>query len=56
MKKWIRFLLCIILIITGCNSLNDENMKDYPISKLLILTFKGYDGLNEGFFMNIDDK
>ncbi|EOQ32076.1 hypothetical protein QCI44_16865 [Bacillus cereus group sp. RP37] len=40
MKKRLLFLLCIILIITGCNSSNNENRQEYHILKLSIATFK----------------
>ncbi|QWU45038.1 MULTISPECIES: hypothetical protein [Bacillus] len=56
MKKRILFLLCIFLIMTGCNSSNDKNVKKQNISKISISTFKGYGGLNENYFMCIEDK
>ncbi|EOP56556.1 hypothetical protein IKQ_01773 [Bacillus cereus VDM053] len=56
MKKLIFFLLCIVLIMTGCNSSNIENVKEHNISKVSISTFNGYGGLNENYFLNIEDK
>lgn len=40
----------------GCNSSNIENMKEHNISKVSISTFNGYGGLNENYFLNIEDK
>ncbi|HDR6311726.1 TPA: membrane lipoprotein lipid attachment site-containing protein [Bacillus cereus] len=56
MKKLIFFLLCIVFILTGCNSSNVENEKEHNISKVSISTFIGYGGLNENYFLNIEDK
>ncbi|MED0874732.1 hypothetical protein [Bacillus mobilis] len=56
MKKLILFFLCIVLIMTGCNSSNIENEKEHNISKVSISTFNGYGGLNESYFLNIEDK
>ena len=56
MKKLIFFLLCIVLIMIGCNSSNIENVKEHNVSKVSISTFNGYDGLNENYFLNVEDK
>ncbi|MEM5621482.1 hypothetical protein AAHB56_09640 [Bacillus thuringiensis] len=56
MKKQIFFLLCFVLTITGCNSSNIENVKEHNISKVSISTFNGFGGLNENYFLNVEDK
>ncbi|MFP3378553.1 hypothetical protein SB767_19360 [Bacillus sp. SIMBA_069] len=56
MKKLIFFLLCIVLIMIGCNSSNNENVKEHNISKVSISTFNVYGGLNENYFLNMEDK
>ncbi|WP_410982449.1 hypothetical protein [Bacillus cereus] len=49
-------LVLITLISAGCGVFNEENVKKQDISKLSISTSKGFGGLNEDYFMNIEDK
>ncbi|MCU4989172.1 hypothetical protein OCF10_09490 [Bacillus cereus] len=56
MEKQIFFLLCFVLTITECNSSNIENVKEHNISTVSISTFNGFGGLNENYFLNVEDK
>ncbi|MCI0767605.1 hypothetical protein [Bacillus sp. TL12] len=49
-------LVLITLISAGCGVFNEENVKKQDISKLSISTSKGFGGINEDYFMNIEDK
>ncbi|HEK9099553.1 TPA: hypothetical protein SUB30_000803 [Bacillus pseudomycoides] len=55
-----KLLSCFILVLiilgsTGCELPREENVKNQDISKLSISVSKGFCGLNEDYFMNIED-
>ncbi|MEY8347263.1 hypothetical protein AALF16_02935 [Bacillus cereus] len=49
-------LVMLILISAGCGVFNEDNVKKEDISKLSISTSKEFGGLNEEYFINIEDE
>ncbi|MEN1936013.1 hypothetical protein AAIE21_10400 [Paenibacillus sp. 102] len=49
-------LVMLTLISAGCGAFNEDNVKKQDISKLSISTSKGLGGLNEDYFINIEDE